>query len=338
VPQLPAKLAWIPALLALVALSACSRTPHAETPGAPERGPPAATLPPGLRPADGATTDAATGFPTRAVHDASGVTLVLVPAGEFRMGQGKAAHRRVIRRPFYLGETEVTNAQYRGFVEAAGYHTDAERGVPLDGHTTGSFAHVPSGSRAGQRDWSAVASWRRPFPYLGDPPPRDDHPVVHVTWNDAAAFAAHFGLRLPTEAEWEYAARAGTTTTYPWGDDPAGGAGYANLGDQAHQRAFPAGNAPVPFDEGAATLSPVGAYKPNAWGLKDMIGNVEEWVQDTYARYPADGADESPVLGDGGKVIRGRSWLDGPGMNRPAVHREARRDFIGFRVAVSVHP
>jgi sulfatase modifying factor 1 len=323
-------------LTVLLPLAACSRAPEVAPMPVPVES--ARTPPAGLVADGGAATDPTTGLPARVVHEASGVVMVLVPAGEFRMGQGKAAHRRVIRNPFYMGETEVTNAQFRRFVEAAGYRTDAERGVPLEGRTTGSFAHVPSGTREGQRDWSEVASWRRPFPYLGDPPPRDDHPVVHVTWNDAAAFAAHFGLRLPTEAEWEYAARAGTTTTYPWGDDPAGGAGYANLGDQAHKREFPAGNPPFPFDDGAATLAPVGAYKSNAWGLKDMIGNLEEWVQDTYAKYPADGADESAATGGAGRVIRGRSWLDGPGMNRPAVQQFARRDFIGFRVAVTAGP
>ncbi|MBK8315375.1 MAG: SUMF1/EgtB/PvdO family nonheme iron enzyme [Acidobacteria bacterium] len=336
--EIPARLALIVALIVPVALSACSRTPHAAAKVGPERVEPAAALPSGLRQADGAATDADTGLPTRVVHAASGVTLVLIPAGEFRMGQSEAAHHRVIRNAFYLGETEVTNGQFRRFVEETGYRTDAESGVEVDGHTKGSFATAPPGAATDPREWSKEASWRTPFPGLGNPAPVDEHPVVHVSWNDATAFAAHFRMRLPTEAEWEYAAWAGAKTTYPWGDDPAAGAGYANLADLSHEKKFPWANVLFPFDDGAATLSPVGAYKPNAWGLKDMIGNLEEWAQDTYAEYPADGADESPVMGDGLRVIRGRSWLDGPGMSRAALQRAARRDFIGFRVAISVQP
>ena len=295
-------------------------------------GEPRAVLPDGFKPTDDATTDPITGLPTRVLHEASGIALRLVPAGEFHMGFGKARHRRIIRNPFYLGETEVTNAQFRRFVDASGYLTDAERGVPLEGHTKGSFAGVP----AGDRDWSDEANWRVPFPYLGNPKPVEDHPVVHVSWTDAAAFCEHFGMRLPTEAEWEYAAWAGATTVYPWGDDPADGAGRANLADLARRRRFANTNLWFPFDDGAAVLSPAGAYKPNAWGFYDMIGNLEEWVADTYDEYPPDGSDESAATDGTGRIIRGRSWLDGPGMNRPAMQHFARRDFIGFRVARSV--
>jgi formylglycine-generating enzyme required for sulfatase activity len=297
-------------------------------------GPPAPTakVPDGVHAADNSAIDSATGLPSRIIHEASRITLRLVPAGEFQMGFGRARHRRIIRRPFYLGETEVTNAQFRRFVEAAGYLTDADRGVPLEGHTKGSFAAVP----AGDRDWSDDANWRVPFPYLGNPNPVDEHPVVHVSWNDAAEFCEHFGMRLPTEAEWEYAAWAGATTVYPWGDDPADGAGRANLADLARKRRFANTNLWFAFDDGAAVLSRAGAYKPNAWGFYDMIGNLEEWVADTYAPYPLDGSDESAATSGNGRVIRGRSWLDGPGMNRAAMQQFARRDFIGFRVALTV--
>ncbi len=252
------------------------------------------------------------------------------------MGQSEAAHHRVIRNAFYLGETEVTNGQFRRFVEETGYRTDAESGVEVDGHTKGSFATAPPGAATDPREWSKEASWRTPFRPRATPAPVDEHPVVHVSWNDATAFAAHFRMRLPTEAEWEYAAWAGAKTTTR-GATTSRRCGYANLADLSHEKKFPWANVLFPFDDGAATLSPVGAYKPNAWGLKDMIGNLEEWAQDTYAEYPADGADESPVMGDGLRVIRGRSWLDGPGMSRAALQRAARRDFIGFRVAISVH-
>lgn len=268
------------------------------------------------------------------LHEKSGVEFVLIPAGEFKMGQGKSSHRRVIRQAFYLSKTEVTNLQFGRFAKRAEYLTDAERGVEINGHQKGSFAAMPDGSGLGPRQWSEKAHWRRPFPNLGDPEAKDDDPVVHVSWNDAAAFAKHFDFRLPTEAEWEYAARAGSTTIYPWGDEPNDGADRANLADRSHKKRFPSANLWFDFDDGAAVLSPVGKYQANAWGLHDMIGNIEEWVEDAYDRYPPEGSDESAAAKGTGRVIRGRSWLDGPGMNRPAMQQEARRDFIGFRVAM----
>jgi formylglycine-generating enzyme required for sulfatase activity len=269
-------------------------------------------------------------------HAKSGVDFVLIPAGEFKMGQGKSSHRRVIRRPFYLSKTEISNLQFSRFVKDSEYLTDAETGVETAGHKKGSFAAMPDGSGLGPREWSEKASWRRPFPNLGDPEAKDDDPVVHVSWNDAAAYAKHFGFRLPTEAEWEYAARAGSTTIYPWGDKPEDGMGHANLADRTHMKQFPSANVWFEFDDGAAVLSPVGKYKANAWGLHDMIGNVEEWVEDTHDKYPPDGSNEIAATNGKGRVIRGRTWLDGPGMNRPAMQQEARRDFIGIRVAMSV--
>jgi formylglycine-generating enzyme required for sulfatase activity len=170
-------------------------------------------LPGGYAAAPGAVKDAATGLPKRVIHRASGITLVLIPEGEFMMGSPKSEanrlnsedqHRRVIRQPFYLGETEVTVAQFRRFVTATKYKTDAEAGTPLDRFKVGSFAAEPHGDR----EWSLVASWRNPFPNLKEYRARDNHPVIHVSWNDAKRFAEHFGFQLPTEAQWEYAARA----------------------------------------------------------------------------------------------------------------------------------
>ena len=295
--------------------------------------------------APGAATDRATGLPTRVVHEASGITLVLIPAGEFMMGspddepdRGKAErlHRRVIRRAFYLGESEVTVAQFRRFVEPTGYQTDAERGAgDGDNARVGSFAQV----KAGDRDWNESANWRNPFPNFPELRPRDDHPVVHVSWNDAQAFARHFGLRLPTEAEWEYAYRAGTQTAYPWGDDPAGGAGWGNVADRSAAARFAGWSVVFPFDDGHVLIAPVRTYRPSAWGPYGMAGNVEEWVRDAYKPYPADGADES-VIHDGATgspVIRGAAWTENPGVarsaSRAAMGTSSRRDFIGFRVA-----
>ena len=307
-------------------------------------------LHPNYKPAPGAARDAVTGLPTRIVQPASGITFVLIPAGEFLMGsppneagrlQGEDQHRRVIRQPFYLGKTEVTVAQFRRFVQAASYQTDAERGVSVGGNTIGSFATV----LAGDRDWSAAANWRNPFPNLREYRLRDNHPVVQVSWNDAQRFCAQYGLKLPTEAQWEYAARAGTQTRYFWGDQEAEGKGYGNVGDSLAQRRFRSWNQRFSFSDGVTLLASVAHYRPNAWGLYDMVGNVLEWVEDDYLRgYPGDGADETAARAgdDAGHVLRGGSWLDAPAYGRSAVRvtmaSAARRDFIGFRVVLPIQP
>lgn len=298
-------------------------------------------------PAQGATLDAKTGLPTRILHKASGIVLVLIQAGEFQMGspEGEGGrnnrdrqHRRVIRKPFYLGETEVTVGQFRKFVQATGYETDAERGIPEgDNPGRGAFAATPDGDRT----WTTTASWRNPFPNLKDYRRRDDHPVVQVSWNDAQRFCAHFGLQLPSEAQWEYAYRAGSCERFPWGEDEAGGKGYGNVVDLAHKKRFASANLWFPFDDGVAVIAPVGRYQANAWGLRDMVGNVQEWCQDAAGRYPGGGTDESAVQGDSGssRVMRGGLWLGAPENCRSAARfffsPQGRRDFIGFRVAMS---
>ena len=302
-----------------------------------------------ISPAPGWTRDARTGLPTRIVHKPSGIVLVLIPAGEFLMGlaegePGKIArdrrHRRIIRKPFYLGETEVTVGQFRRFVRATGYETDAERGTQEnDKLGPGAFASTPQGDRS----WNIAASWRNPFPNLKDYRLRDDHPVVQVSWNDARRYCEHFGLQLPTEAQWEYAYRAGSCERFPWGDDEAGGEGYGNVVDQTHKKRFPSANLWFPFDDGAALIAPVGRYRANAWGLRDMVGNVQEWCQDALNTYPGDGADETAAPGGDGssRAMRGGLWLGAPENCRSAARfffaPQGRRDFIGFRVALSTN-
>ncbi|HEX5734487.1 MAG TPA: SUMF1/EgtB/PvdO family nonheme iron enzyme [Blastocatellia bacterium] len=299
-------------------------------------------------PAERATTDPATGLPTRIVHKESGIILVLIPAGEFQMGSpadeadrhgNERQHRRIISKPFYLGETEVTVEQFRRFARATRYQTDAERGVEEGGHNKGAFAALPDGDR----EWTPSASWLNPFPNLKEYCVSDNHPVVHVSWNDARRFVEHFGLRLPTEAQWEYAARAGSRTPFFWGDSESGGKGYGNVQDEGGRKRFTRWNTSFPFDDGVVMLSAVGKYRPNAWKIHDMVGNVSEWCQDAFAKeYPGDGTDERAIEGDGKapRVIRGSSWLDGPDFSRSAKRigflPQGRRDFVGFRVATTI--
>src|SRR5215217_8156356 len=143
---------------------------------------------PAYVPAAGAAADPTTGLPNRIVHKQSGITLVLIPAGEFLMGspedepersKSERQHRRVIRKPFYLGQTEVTVAQFRRFAAETKFLTDAERGTPDGNHRKGSFASTPQGIPT-PREWSSVASWKNPFPNLKDYRLQDNHPVVQV--------------------------------------------------------------------------------------------------------------------------------------------------------------
>jgi formylglycine-generating enzyme required for sulfatase activity len=287
-----------------------------------------------------------TKLPARIVHRESGIALVLVPAGRFQMGspetepdrsRGERQHLRLIREPFYMAETEVTVEQFRRFVKATNYVTDAERGVEEGGHYKGAFATVADG----EREWTETASWRNPYPNFKEYKLRDDHPVVQVSWNDASRFVEHFGLQLPTEAQWEYAMRAGTTTRYFWGDSEAGAQGYGNVKDAVSKKRFIKWVQSFPFDDGSTFVNVVGSYKPNAWGLRDMVGNVQEWCRDQYVRdYPADGADESAADNGSGRVMRGGSWFDAPDLQRSAKRfgfaPQGRRDFIGFRVVMKV--
>jgi sulfatase modifying factor 1 len=272
-------------------------------------------------PAGLAPATAADALAPRTVHRRSGIALVRIPAGG------------TVAEPFYLGETEVTVAQFRRFVEATGYLTDAERGADDGGHGVGAFATTSDGGR----EWSAAASWRRPFPDLPEHVSRDYQPVTQVSWNDAQAFCAHYGLRLPTEEEWEHAFRAGATAArFPWGEPDAVGLaeGMGNVTDATSFQRFPARNQVFPFDDRFVTLAPAGRFRPNLWGVYDLVGNVQEWVD---ARWSARAPEESP-----GRVLRGCSWLDGPDAcaygARFALDRQSRRDFIGFRAAWTPAP
>ena len=269
--------------------------------------------------------------------------LVYVPAGEFMMGspEGEAGrnasresplHQVRLTRPFYLGKCEVTTGEFAHLVESQGYQSEAER----RGH-----GRVWNGERCVNKP---DASWTNPYYEQ-----TARHPVVLVSWNDAQAFLKWLGspsspasasgpvagaerdgsaaeFRLPTEAQWEFACRSGTSTRYSFGDDPEGVLlpDYAWFGTNA-------GGAP----------HPVGKKKPNGWGLHDMLGNVGEWTASWFGRYPSV-REVDPVGPKSGadKVQRGGCYY-GPGNSVRPASRGINQPFrahthCGFRVALSV--
>ena len=217
----------------------------------------------------------------------------------------------VILSDFYMDATTVTNAAFSAFVRSTGYVTDAEDlGISAVFHLaySGDRRHRV-GSVSGTPWWLIVegATWRTPEGPGSDVSMRASHPVVHVSWNDAEAYCAWAGKRLPTEAEWEYAARGGLTQArFSWGDDliPRG-RWMCNI----WQGTFPTVNT---LDDGHLTTAPVKSFAPNGYGLWNVAGNVWEWCADWfdpgyYAVSPAD----SPTGPDSGeaRVMRGGSYL-----------------------------
>jgi formylglycine-generating enzyme required for sulfatase activity len=233
--------------------------------------------------------------------------MVWIPEGSFLMGTaGDTSHRneqpahQVTVNAFWMDEAEVTNAQFRTFVEATGYLTTAEKrpdweemkkqlppGTPKpadDQLVPGSLVFtppaeaVPLSNAAAWWRWVPGACWKLPGGPGSTLDGKDDHPVVHVSWDDANAYAAWAGKRLPTEAEWEYAARGGLASQrFPWGDD----APSETDGTKANiwQGAFPTRNTKV---DGYDRTAPVKTYPPNGYGLYDVAGNVWEWCADWY--------------------------------------------------------
>ncbi len=234
--------------------------------------------------------------------------MVWIPGGEFTMGTDselgwpdeKPAH--LVRvGAFWMDETEVTNAQFRAFVEATGYVTTAEKppdadeilrqlppntpAPPKEKLVAGSLVFTPTegpvflGDFSQWWKWTPAADWRHPEGPGSNLDGKDDHPVVHVSWDDAVAYARWAGKRLPTEAEWEFAARGGLKgKPYVWGDEkPSDEAIFANL----WQGEFPHKNT---ARDGYERTAPVKTYRPNGYGLYDMAGNVWEWCSDWYQR------------------------------------------------------
>lgn len=297
-------------------------------------------------------------------------TMIPVTGGTFLMGSDhfypeEAPVRRVSVDSFLIDATAVTNTSFAQFVTATGYVTLAERPAPPElYHNVPAEALVPSSAvflqppaaldRADAYQWwhyVAGADWRHPEGPDSSLQGRLDHPVVHVAYEDALAYADWTGKLLPTEAEWEFAARGGLDgAEYVWGDEFApGGTQRANIW-QGH---FPWEN----LNEGGfARTSPVGSFPANGYGLYDMAGNVWEWTQDWFGRHqpsakscciidnPRGGVIESSIdpdmleLGIPRKVLKGGSYLCAPSYcqrYRPAARLAQAIDtttgHVGFR-------
>ncbi|MEU6985151.1 formylglycine-generating enzyme family protein [Streptomyces sp. NPDC046324] len=248
-------------------MPACCTPGHAHAP-VPALAPPRAALPP---------------------SQVAGQLLTL-PGGRFLMGtddpegfpgDAEGPVREAVVGPFRIAATTVTNAQFAAFVEATGHVTEAERfGFSFAfGAFLGEEVAAVSRPVAAVPWWRAVegAGWRQPEGPGSHVTDRQDHPVVHVSWNDAQAYCAWSGTRLPTESEWEYAARGGLEQRrYPWGDElEPGGRHMCNI----WQGEFPGLDTAA---DGYAGTAPAKSFRPNGFGLYNAVGNVWEWCADWF--------------------------------------------------------
>ena len=308
--------------------------------------------------------------------------MVLIPAGNFLMGRDEDRGWSAMGDPvmfgdelplhevyvdaFYIDKYEVTNRQFKEFVDTTGYVTDAERLggseaiVLADEALTPENIKIMPGTNIGLI-WGEGVTWRTPEGQLSSIEELMDHPVVHVSWNDANAYAQWVGKRLPTEAEWEKAASGGAMTNWFWSDelniwfdegivagvdvdiDSAGK--YANYyGEHRKDIVYP-----KEVCDGYDKTAPVGSLQPNGYGLYDTAGNVFEWVSDWY-QY--DYFTNSPVNNPKGpesgddywglvtKVVKGGGWYLCECYLRPANREPAWRGImgseggLGFRLAV----
>lgn len=262
--------------------------------------------------------------------------MVVVPAGQFAMGSpgtedGRESdegpvHRVSLSRHFALGRTEVTVGEFRKFVEETGFKTDAEKNVGANGCYAWDLSNW---------DWREGRYWDSPGFAQSE-----SHPVTCVSWGDAKAYLewlskkAGRSYRLPSEAQWEYAARGGTTTARYWGANPNEACRYANVADRT---AGPGGvtwvTAHHDCRDGSFFSAASGSLAPNGFGLHDMLGNVWEWTEDCYHGNYEGAPPDGSVWGSRDctrGVVRGGSWN-----TSPRYARSARRNWADFGSRVS---
>ena len=288
-------------------------------------------------------------------------SMIWIPGGSFIMGSNRFyREERPARREtvggFWIDPRPVTNAEFREFVRAAAYLTTSERApdpakypdadpaLLVPGSAVFTKPRGPVGLRDHQAWWAYIpgANWQAPEGPGSHIDDRADHPVVHVSFEDVSAYAAWAGKQLPTEAEWEFAARGGLDdATYAWGEDFApGGRAMANI----WQGRFPFENL---AEDGYEGTSPTGAFPANGYGLYDMIGNVWEWTASAYGLPRAEAEKRSCCHSRersdyaANRVVKGGSHLCAPNYclrYRPAARQSQPLDtsttHIGFRCVI----